>query len=192
MVDEKAYAGTMAEEFGKMRAEEERDALAMNLVADMHTIPPVAPWIGRPSSDSVHQYKGFRPLSDQILVRPLAADDQMSADSRLFMPANADRGRLQNRHGIVVALGCGDSVVPATSICNAGNEKRWKLPKSQTGRTEFSVQVGDHVIFAARTWAEITLDSETLVVLHEDQHILAVIDPETVLFSEDITSKWKG
>ncbi len=166
-----------------------------------------APWIGESRLDaadlfakkhgdpwkSQHQYKVFRPLSDQVLIRPLEVDDQMSSDSRLVIPANADRGRLPNRHGIVVALGCGDSVVPADSTCMAaGNQRRWKLPASPTGRTEFSVKVGDHVLYHPRNWAAVTIDGESLVVVHEDQGIMAVIDPDVVVFAEDSTTKKRG
>ncbi len=145
-------------------------------------------------------YAGFRPLSDQVLVRPLPARDRVSSSSLIVIPGNHDRGRLDNKLGTVVALGPGDPVAPKCEYCKSGpiDDGDEGCPRcAGTGylrhkRTEFAVAVGDTVLFAPRGWAEITIDNERLIVIHEDQHILAVVDPDTVLFTEDPSTKKKG
>ncbi len=142
-------------------------------------------------------YAGFRPLSDQVLVRPLPASDRVSSSSLVVIPGNHDRGRLDNKLGTVVALGPGDPVAQRCELCDGVSGTETCCRCAGTGylrhkRTRFAVAVGDTVLFAPRGWAEITIDNERLIVIHEDQHILAVVDPDTVLFTEDPSTKKKG
>jgi co-chaperonin GroES (HSP10) len=150
----------------------------------------------------VSSYKGFRPLSDQVLVRPLPASDRVSSRSLIKIPGNHDRGRLDNRLGVVLAIGPGDPVAERCGTCDGTGEIDGGIVGidncrrcNATGftgrvlRTPFEVSVGDTVLFAPRGWAEIVVDGEALCVLHDCQHILAVVDSEAVLFTEDATTK---
>ncbi len=158
-----------------------------------------------PWENDIHSYHGFRPLSDQVLVRPLPASDRLSSASLILIPGSHDRGRLDNRLGTVLALGPGDPVAVKCGGCN-GTGNRATEPwcffychkcdatgfTGEVARTSFEVAVGDTVLYAPRGWAEIEIAGESLIVLHDCQTVLAVVNPETVLFTEDATTKKKA
>ncbi len=164
---------------------------------------PMVPGVGTSAEPESHSYKGFRPLSDQVLVRPLPASDRLSSASLIVIPGSHDRGRLDNRLGTVLALGPGDPVAVRCEVCSGTGVSPWVgiandcAPCGGTGftghsRTSFEVAVGDTVLYAPRGWAEIEIAGESLIVLHDCQTVLAVVNPETVLFTEDATTKKKA
>lgn len=215
-----------------------KDEIDRRFLCDLSIIAPRAPWIGTQAEVTdeqmdkwanrfhknafamiyppvgqadIHSYKGFRPLSDQVLVRPLPAQDRVSSASLIVIPGNHDRGRLDNKLGVVLAIGPGDPVTLKCEKCGGtGNEatQREDIPQPTeiyflcmgcdgTGylppsRTPLTVSVGDTVLYAPRGWAEIEIGGETLAVLHDCQHVLAVVDTDAVLFTEDSTTKKKG
>ncbi len=177
-------------------------------------------WSGRmpehsPREDDIHFHRGFRPLSDQVLVRPLPSSDRLRSRDLIRIPGSHDRGRLDNKLGTVLALGPGDPVAVKCDLCEGegrtGCTIDWDLDTGEnvkfggqscpdclglgfTGydRTSFEVSVGDTVLYAPRGWAEIEIAGEALIVLHEDQHLIGIVDPDTVLFAEDATTKKKA
>jgi co-chaperonin GroES (HSP10) len=143
----------------------------------------------------------LRPLSDQILVRCMPDDQRMTGASRILLPPNADRGYLNIRTGIVMALGCGDAVAVECLACAGRTElpvsDRCHLCKgsgfqAQTARTAFTVQPGDRVLYHPRDWAHWEFQGEKYIVLHEDQGILGILDDDTVVFTENESTKNKS
>lgn len=177
-----------------------RSELDRRIISDAIIMSPKAPWIG--PDNSPHKYKGFSPLSDQVLVRPLPAQDRISSTSLIVIPGNHDRGRLENKLGVVLAIGPGDPIAVKCDWCVSfiEFERAWvQCGKchgtgftGEVSRTSFEVQPGDTVLCAPRGWCDIELDGEKLAVLHDCQHILAIVDPGAVLFTEDPTTKKKA
>jgi co-chaperonin GroES (HSP10) len=161
---------------------------------------PMLPGVGTAAEPESHSYKGFRPLSDQVLVRPLPASDRLRSTDLMRIPGTHDRGRLDNRLGTVLALGPGDWVTPECDMCNGTGdccEEHNCGICLGTGlldaeRTEFEVAVGDIVLYAPRGWAEIEVAGESVIVLHENQHVIGIVSPDAVLFTEDPTTKKKA
>lgn len=123
--------------------------------------------------------KSFRPLSDQVLVKVLPFEEKVKS---LWVPETVDHGRLPIRQGIVVALGCGDVVARRCPDCAGPFDEDGACDYCNGTsyldheRTEFTVKVGDKVLFHPRYWAEVMIDGEPHIVVHEDQGILAVLE----------------
>ncbi len=192
-------------DFRGMLADWDSEMLASGKSRPSLVFDDIGAAIDRLVSNQAHSYQGFRPLSDQVLVRPLPASDRLSSSSLILIPGSHDRGRLDNKLGTVLALGPGDPAALKCGVCGgSGRVDAFTVRGTEncdvcggTGylshtRTAFEVSVGDTVLYAPRGWAEIEIAGETLCVLHDCQHVIAVVDPETVLFTEDPTTKKKA
>ena len=89
------------------------------------------------------------PLSDRVVVKSLEETEQMRGG--LFIP---DTAKEKPQQGEVVAIGSG---------------------KYEDGKlVPMTVKVGDKVLYGKYSGTEVTLDSETLLILRESD-VLAVI-----------------
>ncbi len=94
----------------------------------------------------------FRPLGDKILVKRDEA--QSKTDSGIFLPESA---KDKPKQGKVIALGDG-------------------IRHKDTGKfTPFSVKKGDSVIFSSYAGTEVKIDSDSLLIMSEED-ILGVIE----------------
>jgi len=94
------------------------------------------------------------PLADMVLVRRLP--DEEKTASGLFLPATGRDEREGLRVGVVLRVGQGDIV----------NGKRIPL----------GVVPGDRVVYARCPDNDVRINGEDLVLLREEQHILAILD----------------
>ena len=93
----------------------------------------------------------FRPMDDRMLVAPVEANETTSGG--IILP---DAAREKPQRGIVVALGPG-------KLLDSGK------------RGELSVKIGDEVFYGKYSGTEMEFETETFVVLREND-ILAVVD----------------
>lgn len=129
------------------------------------------------------------PYGDLVLVRRLPEDD---IRGRIFLPngsANPDKGL---RRGVVVSAGPGDKLLLVVCVpCGTTRVRVLDAPWGSCeycGSTEAKVldqrrapmhaKVGDEVIYTRVPANEIDIDNVTHTFLHEEQHILAVIERE--------------
>jgi chaperonin GroES len=101
----------------------------------------------------------FRCLHDQLLVKTEPNDEKAGT---IWIPPSARRpgatgGDKFLRFGTVLVAGPGDA-----------------LPDGK--RRPMSVKVGDRILYDHPRTAEIKVDGEDYVVLHEEQHVLAVVE----------------
>jgi hypothetical protein len=145
----------------------------------------------------------IRCLADFVLVKPFPPAGliinpgvHMTQDYRW----RQDRPR-GNRTGTVVAIGSGDKMIGLACAdcqrfelrllrtdsdikrlaCECGGEKLTVALKDGTPMTQragLNVSVGDVVVFPRVPANEIEINGEEYVFLHEEQHVLAVIDEE--------------
>lgn len=94
----------------------------------------------------------LRPLADRVIVEPIEPDKTF-AGGELVLPETAKE---KPQQGVVAAVGLG-------RINDAGD------------RIALEVQVGDRVLYAKYSGAEIKLDDKKLLVFRESD-ILAVIE----------------
>lgn len=116
-----------------------------------------------------------RPLEDQVLVRLDVEQDKANPNDILFLPQGHSRTPI--RYGTVVAIGPGDRVKRTTrkATGSADHERAVEVCIGNK-RWPMGVKPGDRIVLERRPWAQITLDGESMVILHEEQHILAVIE----------------
>ena len=93
----------------------------------------------------------FRPMDDRVLVEPVDADDVTAGG--IILP---DAAREKPQRAVVVAAGPG-------KLLDSG------------ARGEMSVNVGDEVFYGKYSGTEIDFQTETYVVLREND-ILAIVD----------------
>ena len=93
----------------------------------------------------------FRPMDDRILLTPKEADETTSGG--IILPDNA---REKPQRGVVIATGPG-------KLLDSGK------------RGEMSVKLGDEVFYGKYSGTEIDFETETYVVLREND-ILAIVD----------------
>jgi len=93
----------------------------------------------------------FRPMDDRILVRPSEAEETTAGG--IILPDNA---REKPQRGTVEAVGPG-------KLLDSGN------------RGEMSVSVGDVVFYGKYSGTEVEFNSDTYVVLREND-VLAIVD----------------
>jgi co-chaperonin GroES (HSP10) len=125
----------------------------------------------------------FRPLHDQILVK---REDSPRMSGLIHLPDNAQvqaDGRGEIHQGIVVALGPGDLVkcVPCGGLgdynptamappdcpyCNGSGMRRYPI----------DLKLGDRILFWFHMGADVTIDGEQFIVLHEEQHVQGVLE----------------
>lgn len=93
----------------------------------------------------------FRPMDDRILLEPIEADEKTTGG--IILPDNV---REKPQRGIVIAKGPG-------KLLDSGK------------RGEMSVKLGDEVFYGKYSGTEIDFETETYVVLREND-ILAIVD----------------
>jgi hypothetical protein len=146
------------------------------------------------------EMEAMKPLGDFVLVKPLPIDDPLS---RLWLPISVKRTIMQLKLGLVVAAGDGDRLI--TLRCKACGTERSRL--AQLGfthaehlrapiktsrcscgesavdlvgetRAAMNVQVGDEIIYWRSPANDCFINGVEYVFLHEEQHIVAVVDKE--------------
>lgn len=96
----------------------------------------------------------IRPLSDRVVVQPLAGAEK--TDGGLYIPTNAQEK--QQSRGKVVAVGPG-----------ALNEKGERVPPD--------VKVDDEVIYGKYAGTDVKLHNEDMKILKADE-IIGVVEPD--------------
>lgn len=143
-----------------------------------------------------------RPLHDFVLVRPHPANDLIINPGVVMTKGGVWRQPREKgvRTGDVVAIGPGDKIVSAvcpdccTSVNRLIRENQQKLGKCKCGgalvtmletpgsefcsvdRAEMHVKPGDKVAYPPVPANEILIGDEKFVLLHCEQHILAVLE----------------
>jgi len=133
------------------------------------------------------------PREDWVLVRP---DPPTRADS-IVIPESAQDPRFEGHEGVVVRVGPGDTIVHYWCfICDRDIpftkwrlgktwEKRPKCPRDATHqlrlqehvtRVPMTVKPGDRVLYVEGDH-EIKIKGQKYFILHEEQHILSVLEP---------------
>lgn len=134
----------------------------------------------------------FQPLGDFVLVKRATAPH---VDTFLALP----EGRSEEpgyRRGIVVAIGPGDKLPQCEHECCACHDhffswaaKFGKCRKCQEDyrvtitwhsnrRAEMYVRPGDEVVYTRAPANDVILNGEEYTVLHQQQHIIAVLEKE--------------
>jgi co-chaperonin GroES (HSP10) len=142
------------------------------------------PWY---SSGTVDE---LRLLADHVLVRPLTPP---AMDGSIHIPQSAK----QDRYGEVVKCGPGDKVTQ--HWCSECGRDLWPvlalfpLPENEFAhrygycivcnvetpvilRHHMNVKPGDRILYGPRPWATVRLEGVDYEILHEEQHILAVLE----------------
>lgn len=117
----------------------------------------------------------FEPLADQVLVEPIRELERFEARtaSGLYIAQNPQRDKNDFLWlGRVIKCGPGDAVREG-SVRPDGSRAAYQAPG---GRWPMHVAAGDQVLYERRTWGDVRLDEETYTVLHEEQHIVAVLE----------------
>lgn len=119
------------------------------------------------------ELKNFQPLHDQVVVEACAP---VLTYKRLILPPNVARSTQEPIEGIVRAVGPGDKVQSSLD-----GRARYHI-KSNEYRAPMHVQVGDRVLFwptktrdISTTVKQMAMDGKEYYVVHEEQHIEAVI-----------------
>lgn len=100
-----------------------------------------------------HKAEDLRPIGDQVLVK---ADAAAEFQGLIYIPETARKKEFL-RTGKVVSVGLGDMLV-------GGN------------RRPMNVKPGDHVIYDQASNRVVIFEGEEYIVVHEEQHIIAVIE----------------
>jgi chaperonin GroES len=103
------------------------------------------------------------PLADMVLVRRLP--DEEKTASGLFLPATGRDKREGLRVGVVLRVGRGDY-----RVTHYPGGEFWRE------RVPMDVQIGDRVVYARCPDNDVRILGEDLVLLREEQHILAVLE----------------
>ncbi len=96
-----------------------------------------------------------RPIGDFVVVRRLMEPTQR--DSGLYLPPAVANRPTGNRRGVVLAIGPGDRMADGS-------------------RRAMNVAVGDVVVYSRVPANEIRVDQEVYEIVHEEQHILCVVE----------------
>ncbi len=126
----------------------------------------------------------FRLLADQVLVEPIRNLERFEQQHNgLFIASNPERDKRREVHylGRVVKVGPGDKTHEG-KVQEDGSRIAYACPDG--GRWPMHVQAGDIVLYERRPWAVVTLEGRQMLVLHEEQHIVAVIED----LNEDLTA----
>lgn len=138
------------------------------------------------------------PLYDFVLVKPFPKDDGLIINPGVHMTGDfrwrSDRPR-GNRFGAVVAVGKGDRMVglkceQCDELATRIDTAKFRICRSCGGDLKYSAECealsemrapmhvvpGDVVVFPRVPANEILINQEEYVMLHEEQHILAVVD----------------
>lgn len=152
-----------------------------------------------PVIDSVRGVADLRPLEplrwkadeielmgDQVLVEPIEDAQRerfeaMTPSGLLFIPQKAERDKKREvfRRGRVVACGPGDKYGQGKVRNDACGPYIPAIAFSKEfpgGRFPMSVKPGDVVLYERRAGTDVNLNGTTYVVLHEEQHVVAVIE----------------
>lgn len=127
----------------------------------------------------------IRPRGDFVLVRRL-----LDYRSFLWVPSQNPRAIQDLRVGEVLQVGPGDTLDRAycgtcdywTSRVNIGPVSKCKLcgkadlTDAGTWHLELGVKVGDKVVYPRVPDNDITVNGEELTMLHEEGHVLAVLE----------------
>jgi co-chaperonin GroES (HSP10) len=141
-----------------------------------------------------------KPTGDFVLIKPLPNDDPLS---RLWLPASVHRKKMILKRGLVIAVGQGDSIVQLkctecgkerarlavlipdrtadsrlpikTGTCKCGCSMVEVLG---TSRAAMNVQAGDEILYWRSPANDVRINEEEYVFLHEEQHIVGVIEKE--------------
>jgi co-chaperonin GroES (HSP10) len=105
--------------------------------------------------------EAFNPLGDQILVKVKPAEERSGSIHipEAYQRAGATGGCKFLRRGTVIRVGPGD-----------------KLPSGR--RRPMGVAVGDLIVYDHPSNREVDINGELYVILHEEQHVVGVEDPE--------------
>lgn len=107
------------------------------------------------SIDAGPECLGLRPLGDFVLVKRIV---ETQTSSGLFIPESAAAPEIGFiRKGRVVLVGPGDR-------------------KADGSRFEMGVEVGDIVLYPRVPANDVRINGEEHTLLHEEQHILAVVE----------------
>ncbi len=123
-------------------------------------------------------------LADQVLVKPLRQVERFerkSPSGLLFLPDQPERDRKREFfwEGLVVAVGPGDRWNYGKPRDDGPNRPPYRpVVAMHDGSERFPMHVkpGDHILYDRRPWGDIVLDGQEYTVLHEEQHIAAVIE----------------
>jgi co-chaperonin GroES (HSP10) len=119
----------------------------------------------------------FEPLADQVVVEPLRQLERFGKMSHgLHVADNPNRDKQREFHhlGRVIKCGPGDLTRDGLHIDENMGRRKYLNPKG--GRWPMHVQAGDLVLYERRPTAVIILDGRQFLVLHEEQHITAVVE----------------
>lgn len=105
------------------------------------------------------------PLGDLVLVRLLPEKEKEASIVLPDIAHNPERGL---RRGVVIACGPGDKVTEGWDV-PGGRANTWK-------RHPMHVRPGDEIIFPRVPANVVNIGGEELILCHEQQHILAVIE----------------
>lgn len=130
------------------------------------------------------------PLADMVLVRRLPEEEKTA--SGLILPQSGRDKREGLRVGVVLRVGRGDRwQVPYsddlfqnrpfgrndTMTCCIGPDGKPKY-LFMSGRHPMSVKPGDRVVYARCPDNDVRINGEDLVLLREEQHVLAVLEED--------------
>jgi co-chaperonin GroES (HSP10) len=139
--------------------------------------------------------EGAQPLGDRVLIKRLLDEDKTA--SGLILPTGTGNDDHNPWRGVVVACGPGDKMVRL--ICQTegcGVSRFWNATRDKAnecifcGRKEahvvyegkrdgMCVRPGDEVLFVRSPACEVMIGGELHVLIHEEQAILAVLEPST-------------
>lgn len=113
------------------------------------------------------------PLGDFVLVRRLPDAESKAG---IWIPDSARNPREGNRRGVVISCGPGDRVHPRHVVHNA--LRQLAHGTTNVPRHPMHVKPGDEIIYARVPANDIRIDGQEYMFLHEEQHILCVIERE--------------
>lgn len=137
-----------------------------------------------------------RPRGDFVLLRVLPED--ALEGGRIWIPQSTrERGKQPPRIGFVVAVGKGDRLFSLfcpfcrqftartetarswrCRECGETMRQRTTTDGTETGRCEMNVKPGDRVLYWRVPANGVKLNGEEFVFVHEQQHIVAVLEDE--------------
>jgi co-chaperonin GroES (HSP10) len=133
----------------------------------------------------------FQPVHDRLLVE---WEPESARVLSIWLPETARRpGALGTdrflRIGRVVEAGPGDPCQRCSAKGHVVVEEIEGLPVTEecpvchgAARVPMNVKVGDRVLYDHPSDKEVTIEGKQYVILHEQQHVLAVIEPEPPAF----------
>lgn len=129
---------------------------------------------------------GITPLYDQVLVEQVKILERHERKvGSLYLPSNAEREMGESMEycwlGRVVAVGPGDKLIEGEWQIEGWRKRSFRpLYPAPGGRTTLSLSPGHMVLYERRPWAVIERNGKPYVMLHEEQHIRAVIGYEEI------------